>query len=266
VELTDPDDVQRAIEDARPGRIFHLAGAPSVAGSWKSAEHLRINVMGTHHLLDAVRRADRPCRVLVVSSALIYQGSEDPLHEDAPLRPASPYGLSKLAQDELARRAATDDELDIVVARPFNHIGPRQSTDYAVASFAWQIARIEAGLAPPVMQVGNLEPRRDVTDVRDVTRAYERLMEDGVSGRAYNVCSGRGWRIRDLLDELLHQSTAAISVEHDRSRFRPSDVTSVQGDATRIRTELGWAPQIAVEQTLQDTLDWWRGEVKTGLT
>jgi GDP-4-dehydro-6-deoxy-D-mannose reductase len=148
-----------------------------------------------------------------------------------------------------------------MVARPFNHIGPRQGPGFAGSSFARQIARIERGLEPPTLRVGNLDTRRDITDVRDVVDAYVRIMDGGQTGRAYNVCSGRAWRIRDLLEELLQLSTVPITVEIDQERFRPIDVPVVQGDPTRIRTELGWTPHVRVEQTLQDTLTEWRERV-----
>ena len=263
VDVTDGTAVARAFGDIQPSRVFHLAGAANVATSWgESGLYLRTNALGTHHLLRAVRAADHPCRVLVVSSAWIYHVSEKPLDETAPLVPSNPYGLSKLAQDYLALRAAEDDHLDVVVARPFNHIGPRQTAAYAVSSFARQIARIEVGLDPAELRVGNLEVRRDITDVRDVTAAYERLMHQAVSGRAYNVCSGRAWRMRDLLDELLHSLLTRVSVTVDPARLRPADVPIAQGDPGRIRAEIGWAPSIPVEQTIRDMLDWWRTEVR----
>jgi GDP-4-dehydro-6-deoxy-D-mannose reductase len=262
VDLTDRDAIVRALEHDRPARIFHIAGAPQVATSWRNpVPHLRINGLGTHYLLDAVRRAGRPCRVLVVSSAQVYQTSDEPITEDAPLRPSNPYGLSKLAQDQLALRAAAEDGLDVVVARPFNHTGPRQGPGFAVPGFARQIAAIEAGRAPAEIKVGNLDARRDLTDVRDVVDAYDRLMEAAPAGRPYNVCSGRAWRIGDLLEELLHLARVPVRVVIDEARLRPNDVPVLQGDATRIRTELDWAPHIPVEQTLADTLDWWRSEV-----
>lgn len=262
VDVTNPDDVIRAVADARPDRVFHLAGAASVETSWVNAvPHLRVNVIGTSHLLDAVQRAGRPCRVLVVTSAQVYAADDGPIGEDGLLLPQSPYGLTKLAQDRLALSAADGDRLDVVVARPFNHIGPRQGPDFAVASFARQIARIERDLAPATIHVGNLETRRDITDVRDVVDAYVRIMANGTSGRAYNVCSGRAWRMRDLLDELLRMATKPIGVETDPARYRPVDVPVVQGDATRARTELGWTPRISVAQTLRDTLDYWRRQI-----
>ncbi|HUF47909.1 MAG TPA: GDP-mannose 4,6-dehydratase [Vicinamibacterales bacterium] len=259
VDLLDRAGVAAAIDRDRPSRIFHLAGAPQVDASWRSVvPHLRTNAYGTHVLLDAVRRTVPACRVLVVTSAQVYQVHDEPLDEDAPLIPATPYGLSKLAQDRLAADAARGDGLDVVLARPFNHTGPGQAPAFAVPSFARQVARIEAGLEPPVMAVGNLDTRRDLTDVRDVVDAYDLLMARAPAGRPYNICSGRAWRIGDLLDELLHLSTATIDVRVDEARLRPNDVPVIQGDATRIRSELGWQPHHTVEQTLRDTLEWWR--------
>jgi GDP-4-dehydro-6-deoxy-D-mannose reductase len=267
VDLLDAADVERAFEEATPTQVFHVAGAPAVASSFAtSVPHLQTNVLGTHHLLEAIRRSARPCRVLVVSSAQIYQTSDDPIDEDAPLVPATPYGLSKLAQDRLADRAWRDDDLDIVIARPFNHAGPRQTADFVVASFARQIARIELGLTAPELRVGNLDARRDMTDVRDVVEAYDVLMAAAPAGRPFNICSGRAWKVADLLDELLHTARVPIRVTQDPALLRPIDVPVVQGDAARLRAELGWAPRIPVEQMLSDTLEWWRGRTRQELT
>jgi GDP-4-dehydro-6-deoxy-D-mannose reductase len=263
VNLLDADDVARGYEEAAPAQIFHVAGAPQVMASWNSVvPHLQTNVLGTHYLLDAVRRSGRPCRVLVVSSGQVYQVGDDPIDENAPLVPSTPYGVSKLAQDRLADRAWREDGLDVVIARPFNHAGPRQAPEFAVSDFARQIARIEAGLAPPELRVGNLDARRDMTDVRDVVEAYDLLMADAPAGRPFNVCSGRAWKVGDLLDELLQAARVPIRVTLDESKLRPVDVPVVQGDASRIRTELGWSPHIRVEQMLSDTLEWWRAEIR----
>ena len=265
VDLLDAATVADELQEAAPAWVFHIAGAPQVATSWQSVvPHLRTNVLGTHHLLEGMRYLSAPCRALVVSSAQIYQLGDEPIDEDAPLIPPNPYGLSKLAQDQLALRSAADFGLDIVVARPFNHAGPRQSPDFAISNFARQIAWIEADLVPPRIRVGNLDTRRDMTDVRDVVDAYDELMAHAPSGRAYNICSGRAWRIGDLLDELLHLARIPIDVVADPALLRPHDVPVVQGDATRIRTEIGWQPKICIEQTLSDTLEWWRGEVRAG--
>lgn len=262
VELTDGAAVARAVADARPSAIYHLAGAPSVETSFVNAvPHLQINALGTHHLLEAVRSAAPDCRVLVVTSAQIYDTTHDPIDEDTPLRPATPYGLTKLAQDQLARAAAADG-LPVVIARPFNHAGPWQAAGFAVSSFARQIARIERGLDPPVLRVGNLEARRDIADVRDVVDAYVRLLERGVPGRAYNVCSGEARRMADILDALRAMSRVPVTAETDPHRLRPSDVPIIRGDATRLRTELGWAPRVPFDQTLRDTLDWWRTDMR----
>jgi GDP-4-dehydro-6-deoxy-D-mannose reductase len=265
VDIADADDVARGIEESAPTQIFHVAGAPLVSSSFATVvPHLKTNVLGTHNILEAVRRSGRACRVLVVSSSQIYQLSDDPLNEDAPLVPATPYGLSKLAQEQVASRAWLDDGLDVVIARPFNHAGPRQSADFVVSSFARQVARIEAGLVKPEVHVGNLDARRDMTDVRDIAEAYVMLMDAAPAGRPFNICSGRAWKVGDLLAELLHAARVPIKVTLDLDRLRPSDVPVIQGDAARIRAEIGWAPRIRVEQMLSDTLEWWRGEVEAG--
>jgi GDP-4-dehydro-6-deoxy-D-mannose reductase len=258
VDLTNRASVEAAIRDSRPARVYHLAGAPNVAASWDNAEaHLRINALGTYYLLEAMRAFAPGCRALIVTSAQIYRSSPEPIGEDSALGPSNPYGLSKLAQDDLARRAAADG-LDVVIARPFNHIGPLQEPGFAVSSFARQIARIERGLESPELRVGNLEAERDITDVRDVVAAYQCVMERAARGRVYNICSGQTRRIRTLLDALLGLSPLQIRVEIDPERFRPNDVPVIRGDFSRIRTELGWSPTIRLEDTLHDTLLWWR--------
>jgi hypothetical protein len=210
--------------------------------------HLQTNVLGTQHLLEAVRRSGRPCRILVVSSSQVYQVGDEPIHEGTPLVPSTPYGLSKLAQDRLADRAFAEDGLDVVIARPFNHAGPRQAPAFAVSSFARQIARIEAGIEPPDMLVGNLDARRDMTDVRDVVDAYNLMMAAAPAGR--HVQHLLGPRVEDWrpAEELLHAARVAIKVKVDQSRLRPSDVPVIQGDASRIRSELGWKPKIPLNR------------------
>jgi len=254
--------VDAAIAEAQPSRIYHVAGAPRVDTSWTNVvPHLETNVLGTHHLLNAVARSGLECRVLVVSSAMVYAVGPDPLDESAELRPSSPYGVSKLAQDDLARRAVIEGNLDVVVARPFNHIGPRQNPSFAVSSFARQVAFIEAGRADDVLEVGNLDACRDFTDVRDVAAAYEALMTRGRTGRAYNICSGRSTRISDVLSALLALSRTPVQVAIDPTLLRPSDMPVFVGNPSRIHEEAGWSPERSLEQTLADTLDWWRSRV-----
>jgi GDP-4-dehydro-6-deoxy-D-mannose reductase len=193
--------------------------------------------------------------VLVTGSALVYRPSTTFLREDDLIGPSDPYGVSKLAQEMLAAR-----QLDgpVFIVRPFNHAGPRQSPTYVTSSFARQIAEIEAGLHEPVLQVGNLESQRDITDVRDTVRAYHLVVKRGTPARPYNVCSGRAYRIRDLLDRLIERSRTPIRVEYDPARLRPSDNPIIAGDRTRISAETGWEPRIPIQQTLDDLLEYWR--------
>jgi GDP-4-dehydro-6-deoxy-D-mannose reductase len=265
VDITDGQAVRSAVAEALPDRIVHLAGAPNVADSWRnSLLPLQTNVLGTHYLLEAVRRHCPDCRVLVVTSAMIYRTSDAPLDEDTPLEPSSPYGLSKLAQDQLALLAARNDGLNVVVARPFNHIGPHQNSTFALSSFARQIALIEAGLVPPEIHVGNLDAERDFTDVRDVAEAYARLLESGQPGRVYNICSDTPHRIADLLNRLIVHAHVPVTLVTDPARLRPSDQPRMVGNSSRIRTELGWRPKWSIDDTLTDLLRWWRAEVAAG--
>lgn len=265
VELLDAAAVNAAVLRSRPSEIYHLAGASHVGDSWqRSTEHLEIHVRGTHHLLDAVRRHVPECRVVVVSSGMVYKAqSEDvgPLDEDAPIGPGSPYALSKVAEEQVAFHAAAHDGLQVIVARPFNHIGPGQSPRFAPPNFARQIAEIEAG-APPTMAIGNLETRRDFTDVRDVVNAYVAMMARATVGRAYNVCSGAATSIREILDTLLSMSRVAVTLETDASRLRPNDIPYMAGSAARLTADTGWAPEISLRQTLSDTLNDWRARTR----
>jgi GDP-4-dehydro-6-deoxy-D-mannose reductase len=259
VDVLDRTAVLRAIQDIRPSRIYHLAGAARLDTSWRSVvPHLETNVLGTHHLLDAVRDAGHPCRVLVVTSAMVYRAADEPIDEEARLLPASPYGLSKLAQDQLAIRAATQEGLDVVVARPFNHTGPRQDPGFSVSNFARQIARIEAGREAPVVSVGNLDASRDLTDVRDVVVAYEQLMDRAPAGRPYNICSGHAVPMSEVLNALIASAGAQVELVRDPERLRPNDAPLFVGNPARLRDEIGWTPRYSLTRTLNDTLEYWR--------
>lgn len=263
IDLLDRDSVQRAIATLRPATVFHLAGAPQVAESWRdSTKPLAGNVLATAHLFDAIRHAELSCRVLVTGSATVYAPSESPLKESDPLAPTSPYALSKLAQEQLALRAFTDDGLEIVMVRAFNHTGPRQSPTFVAPSMARQIALIECGHVEPVMRVGNLDSRRDFSDVRDVVRAYVSLMELGKAGEIYNVGSGIGRSIQSLLDALRSRSDAEILVETDPERLRPIETSAVIADTSRLREQTGWQPEIPFESTLDHLLQFWRAELR----
>jgi GDP-4-dehydro-6-deoxy-D-mannose reductase len=266
-DLTEPAAAAAVVEEVRPEGILHLAGQSSVHLSWLDpAGTLRTNVLGIVHLLDAVRRLGLRPPVLVVGSAEEYGpvGSEEmPIREETPLRPASPYAVSKVAQGALALLYGPAGGLRIVLTRTFHHTGPGRGEAFAESSFARQIAEIEAGRRPPVLRVGNLEAVRDFADVRDVVRAYWRLLDRGEGGLVYNVCSGRGRRIRDLLDILLAASGARVEVRVDPLRLRPSDVPVQVGDPSRLRAATGWEPRIPLERTLRDLLDDWRARTAT---
>lgn len=262
VDLLDGDAVRTAIAELRPSAIYHCAGAAHVGNSWQTAEAtLRANVLGTHHLLDAIRLAGLRPRLLVPSSAMVYAVSDTAITEDAPIEPHSPYGLSKLAQEMVSRHALPAGMPSPSITRSFNHLGPRQDPSFVGSSFARQIARIEAGVAPPVLKVGNLDAERDFTDVRDTVRAYRTILEHGAPGATYNVCSGKPLAIGTLLERLLACTSASIRIEPDPSRQRPHDQPRLVGDNTRLRTELHWAPRIPLDQTLADLLAYWRGRV-----
>ena len=258
VDILDRAQVRRAIRELQPPVVFHCAGLPHVAESWaNSGRALQVNALGTHHLLDAVREFSPHARVIVAGSALVYRQSDEALSEESPVGPNDPYGLSKLAQEMVALRAETA----VVSTRPFNHIGPRQQPSFATSSFARQIAEIEAGRREPVMLVGNLDSRRDLTDVRDTVRAYDALASRGTAGRIYNICSGTAHRVGDVLDRLIALARVQVIVQQDPARMRPSDNPLVLGDPSRLRADTGWTPEIPLDRTLEDLLAWWRTQV-----
>jgi GDP-4-dehydro-6-deoxy-D-mannose reductase len=263
VDLLDRDQVRHAIASLRPATIFHLAGAPQVAESWRdTTKPLEGNVLATSHLLDAIRRAGLTCRVLVTGSAAVYAPSDAPIKEEGTLAPGNPYALSKLAQEQLAMRAFADDAMDIVMVRPFNHTGPRQPPAFVAPSMARQIALIEKGDVEPVIRVGNLDARRDFTDVRDVVRAYASLAGLGSSGEIYNVGSGVGRTIQSLLDALRSRARVDVRIEVDPERLRPAETSALVADTGRLRDRTGWHPQISFESMLDALLDYWRTEVR----
>ncbi len=260
VDLLDRGAVSRALSEIGPSTVYHCAGIAHVGESWSEpVRALSVNVMGTHHVLEGMREAGLDCPVLVIGSALVYRSSASPLREDDPIGPSDPYGVSKLAQEMLASGRA---QAPVFIVRPFNHAGPRQSPAYVTSSFARQIAEIEAGRREPVLRVGNLESRRDITDVRDTVRAYRLVVRHGRPRRPYNVCSGNAYRVRELLDGLIGLSQASIEIQVDPSRLRPSDNPVVAGDRTRIGAEAGWIPEIPIERTLDDLLNYWRREIR----
>jgi GDP-4-dehydro-6-deoxy-D-mannose reductase len=259
VDLLNPSDVRDAIARLKPSAVIHCAGAPNVAHSWRdTVTPLSANVLATHHLFDALSRTGTACRVVVSGSATVYAASTAPLTEESPIAPSNPYAVSKLVQEQLAFRAAREDGVEVIVTRSFNHTGPRQSAAFAAPNMARQIALIEAGVAEPVIKTGNLDAQRDITDVRDMARAYIALLRRGASSTLYNVSSGTTRVMRSVLDALVARARVKVRVETDPALMRPSDTPIVLGDPTRLHEATGWRPEISFDRTLDDLLNYWR--------
>jgi len=261
-DLRDAFSTRDTLERVRPDWIFHLAAQSFVPTSWTApTESLTTNVVGQVNVFEAVRKLDMHCRIQLACSSEEYglvNPDEVPIKETNPLRPLSPYAVSKVGQDLLGYQYWMSWKLDCVRTRGFNHEGPRRGPVFVASDFARQIADIEKGIRPPVVSVGNLDSRRDFTDVRDMVKAYWLALEKGRPGEVYNICSERAWSIREVLDMLLGMTNAKIEVRQDPARLRPSDVPVLLGDCSRFRNETGWKPEIPFEQTLRDMLDYWR--------
>jgi GDP-4-dehydro-6-deoxy-D-mannose reductase len=265
--LRDMSSAHHLVEVARPDRIIHLAAQSFVGTSWQApAETFMTNTVSQVNLLEAVRARSPHARFLVIGSSEEYgfvTEEELPITEANPLRPLSPYAVSKVAQDLMGYQYFKSYGMPIVRTRAFNHEGPRRGDVFVTSNFARQIAEIERGLRPPVIAVGDLKSRRDYTDVRDIVRGYWLLLERGEPGEVYNLCSGRAWVIQDILDFLLAEARVqGINVQEEAARLRPSDVPVLRGDATKALTAVGWRPEIPFEQTLRDTLDYWRSRME----
>ena len=269
-DLRDLSSVQHLVEQAAPDFIAHLAAQSFVAASWHTpAETLYTNSVSQVNLLEAIRpRRAGAARFLAVGSSEEYglvHDDELPIRETNPLRPLSPYAVSKVTQDLMGYQYFQSYGLPVIRTRAFNHEGPRRGDVFVTSNFARQVAEIEVGKRKPVIFVGNLKARRDYTDVRDIVRGYWRLLEDGAPGEVYNLCSGRAWAIQDVLDFMLSRSRVPnIEVKEDPSRLRPSDVPVLIGDASRVEQAVGWRPEIPFEQTLEDLLGYWRRRVTEG--
>jgi len=264
-DLTDISSLTIALNQVRPDIIFHLAAASSVASSWEHpGRFLEVNAVGTVNLLEVVRTLGLGAKTVVSSSAEVYgvvPTNKQPITEDAPLAPLSPYAASKAAQDLLTAQYYHGYGMPTIRLRLFHHTGPRRPTQFVASSFAYQIARIERGLDPPRLAVGNLEAVRDFTDVRDVARAYWLAATRGIPGDAYNVCSSRRTSIRRVLDMLLAHSEVEVEVEVDPNRLRAADIPYLVGDHSRFSETTGWHPEIPLVETLGDLLGWWRSQV-----
>jgi GDP-4-dehydro-6-deoxy-D-mannose reductase len=259
IDMLDGGRVREEIAALRPVEVYHCAGYANVAESWHdTTKPLAGNVMTTHHLLDGLRRAGCATRVIIPGSATVYAGSNAPHREDSPLAPSSPYAVSKLAQEQLGVKAVSEDGIDVILTRPFNHIGRRQSPKFSVSGMTRQIVAIERRELEAVIHVGRLDTARDIIDVRDTVRAYALLMERGIPGTIYNIASGIARTMRMVLDALLQRARVPVATEVDPARLRPHDDLVLVGDATRLRSETGWEPQVPFDRTLDDLFDYWR--------
>ena len=266
IDLTSFDAVLSLIEKIKPDQIYHLASLTSPSESFSNPTPVVLaNIEIQMNLLNAVNNSGlTKTRLLLVSSADVYglvDSADLPIDEQTQMRPSNPYAVSKIAQDYLGLQYYLAYKLDIVRVRPFNHTGPGQSDSFAIPSFAHQIAQIEKGEQKAVLKVGSLSAKRDFTDVRDIVRGYAQLMEKGISGEVYNIGSGKSHSMQKLLDILLSLSTKKIEVQEDSAKFRPSDVVNVYCDYKKLNSQTGWSPEIPIEKTLQDTLDYWRALV-----
>jgi GDP-4-dehydro-6-deoxy-D-mannose reductase len=263
IDIADAEPVMEAVMGAKPTAVYHLAGAADVGGSWTSPrETFMANALGTLNVLEAARAAGVE-RVLAVTSADVYgRVTEDelPLGEDQPLRPVSPYAASKVAADALAQQAWLGHRLPVVRVRAFNHLGPGQSDRFVAPSLAARIARNERQGGDEV-PIGNMTPLRDVTDVRDVVRAYRLLMERGEPGAVYNVCRGRAVSVKEIAEELLAMAARPMHLVVDQTLQRPVDIPVLVGDNGALRAATGWAPTIPLETTLADVLADWRARL-----
>lgn len=265
IDITDHDALRKYLVELKPDVIYHLAAQSSVAVSLKEpGKTFRVNVMGTLNLLEIAHKdLDTHPLILLIGSADVYKSppDEQPITEETPFHPLNPYAASKTAVDYLGEICWKNYGLKTIRTRSFNHIGPGQATTFVMPSFARQIARIEKGLQDPVILVGNLNVKRDFTDVRDVVRAYRLLMKMGNPGDVYNVCSNRAVSIDSMLKMLMDLSTKTIEVRQDPERMRPADNPVLLGDNSKLVNLTGWKPAIPIEKTLEDLLNYWREKV-----
>jgi GDP-4-dehydro-6-deoxy-D-mannose reductase len=265
-DLRDAASTYEAIKKTKPDMIFHLAAQSYVPMSWTApSETLTTNIMSELNIFEAVRSLGlKDCRIHIAGSSEEYgmvSPAETPIKETNPLRPLSPYGVSKVAQDLLGYQYFKSYGLKIIRTRAFNHTGPRRGDVFVTSNFSKQIVEIEKGKRKPVIYVGNLEAVRDFSDVRDVVRGYYLALKDGKPGEVYNICSGKGYKIKEMLNVLISLADCDIKTIQDPKRLRPSDVELLLGDATKIRKAVGWKCEIPFKKTMKDLLDYWRERV-----
>lgn len=259
-DLSDFSQVSQLLKNYRPTEIYHLAGFSSVGKSFdRPVETHRQNFNTSLNLLEAARRLKLNCRILMVSSSEVYgrvPASRQPIKETEPLNPISPYGVSKAVSDQLAYQYFLHYRMEIIRVRAFNHIGPRQAPGFVIPDFASQLARIAQGKQEPVIRAGNLQVKRDFTDVRDVVRGYYLLMKKGKAGQAYNLACQKAYSLKEILKLLQKISSVKVRIVANPSR-RPNDIPLLLGDIAKLKKQTGWCPTIEIERTLRDTFHYW---------
>ncbi len=265
-DLQNREEVDNLLTQVRPEWVFHLAAQANVSQSFKDPiATFHTNIDSELNLFLSLKEKELlTTKVLIVSSAEVYgfiQPDHIPVDENTPHRPANPYSVSKIAQDYLGLQYFLSYKIPVIRVRPFNHAGPRQSPGFVVSDFAKQIAEIEKGKKEPIIKVGNLEAKRDFTDVRDMVVLYQLLLEKGTPGEVYNAGSGVAHSAQEILDILLSATDAKITIEQDPDKMRPSDVPVIRANTTKVMQETGWKSTIPFEETVKDTLDYWRENV-----
>lgn len=262
--LTIPQEIEKIIKKDKPEIIFHLAAQGYVPTSWQDpVGTFKVNVLGTLHLIEAVRKYSPKAKILIIGSGDEYGfvDTQNPLTEETPLNPQNPYAVTKVCTDLLSAQLGKYHKLHIIRVRAFPHIGPRQSPNFVVSDFCRQIALIEKNKQQPIIKVGNLENKCDFTDVRDIVHAYWLAIKNGESGQVYNISSEKAYPIGKILEKLINMAKTEIKIQSDPSKFRLQDTVIKLGNSQKFRNLTGWKPKIPIEQTLHETLDWWRGQV-----
>lgn len=266
LDILDKDSIITLLKKVRPDYIFHLAAQSSVSLSWKNPSlTIDVNVKGSVNVLDAVRELDYKPRILLIGSGEEYGHilpDEVPIAEENPTRPGNIYAATKACMNMIGKIYADAYQMDIILVRAFNHIGPKQSPVFVVADFCKQVAEIEKGLREPIIRVGNLSAKRDFTDVRDVVRAYSLLIQEGVAGETYNIGSSKAIAIEDILKMILSLTNFNIKVEVDHNRIRPTDIPIIEANINKLRDLIDWKITKPVEYTLKDIIDYWRNIIE----
>lgn len=265
LNILDKEAIVSLLFEVRPDYIFHLAAQSSVSVAWNNPQlTIDVNIKGAVNVMDAIRELFYKPRIVVIGSGEEYghiKEGETPIREETKANPGNIYAATKACQNMIGSIYAKAYDMEIILVRAFNHIGPKQSPIFVVSDFCKQVAEIEAGLKEPVMYVGNLSAKRDFTDVRDVVRAYGLLAKNGQKGATYNVGRGHAYEIKEILDKIIAHSSVKIKVETDPAKIRPVDVPIIEADISKLTDATGWVPEIPIEQTICEVLDYWREKI-----